>query len=226
MQRVLFLDNLKGIAFLLMLIHHIYYFYDATNDYTTDGANNIFVNLSGIISRSLFIILAGISVYLSYKKNKGNKKNSIESRINRSFEILLHGLAITLITYIYYPDYFVRFGVLHFIALGTFLVSFIVPYKKLTILLLFISLIIKCQPINNIIDVVTGGSVPYDMMDWFPLKDWMPLLLLGVIIGQQNDFSKVTILNNKNILTVLGKNSLKLYTIHVLILILIYKKKT
>ena len=68
MTRLLYLDNLRGIAFIFMIIHHMFYFYDVSNNYSTSYASNIFVNKSGFIARSLFIFLAGIS--LSFVGNK------------------------------------------------------------------------------------------------------------------------------------------------------------
>jgi uncharacterized membrane protein len=68
------------------------------------------------------------------------------------------------------------------------------------------------------------------MMDWFGLYPWLSLLLLGVIIGQNiNNFKPHIftnkILNNNNILTKIGQNSLELYTGHILLLITIFSLK-
>jgi uncharacterized membrane protein len=222
-KRIFFLDNLRGIAFILMVIHHIFYLYDVNNNYNTSFAKNPLVDTSGTIARTLFILLSGVSIYMSYKANK-TKRNDIKKRAKRSFEISMHALIISVVSFIYYPEYFIRFGVLHFLALGTFLVSFLAPYKKLSIIALLISLIVKFPSINNTIDTITGASFNYRMMDWFPLNKWLPLLICGLIVGQHEDFSKIKLLNNKSILTFLGKNSLDLYTIHFLILIIFYKQ--
>jgi uncharacterized membrane protein len=220
MSRLIIFDNLRGIAFLFMIIHHIFYFYDVTN--ATDYANNQFVSMSGKLARYLFILLAGIS--LSLTKND----SPIKKRIKRSIEIGIHALIITAITYIYYPDQFIRFGVLHFISIATLLCSFIVPYPKLTILIVILTLFYKPSKLNPFIDLITGASANYKMMDWFPLFPWISLMLTGIIIGQNMDMKlinniKISLLQNNNILTTLGQNALKLYTIHVILLIIIYK---
>jgi len=220
MSRIILLDNLRGLAFIFMIIHHIFYFYDVTNNYTTSYAKNIMVDISGTIARTLFVFLAGISLVLLSKN-----KNNISKRLKRSLEIAGHGLIITAVTYYFFPKYFIRFGVLHFIALATFLLSFIAPYPKLTFMLFILSLIITIPKINPFIDTITGASVNYNMMDWFPLNKWLPLMILGLMFAQNynlvelkfNDF-----LMKNNFLTLIGQNCLQLYTVHVVFLIVFY----
>jgi uncharacterized membrane protein len=222
MTRLLYLDNLRGIAFIFMIIHHIFYFYDVSNGYSTSYAKNIFVDQSGVIARSLFIFLAGIS--LSLIKKQEDLKISLKKRFKRSLEIAIHAAIISLITYIYYPDLFVRFGILHFMALATFILSFVAPHPKLTLLLLVFSIFYNPPKINPFIDTITGSSVNFNMMDWFPLKPWISLMLSGLVVGQNFDLSKFYFPNN-SLITRIGQNSLELYTAHVLLLIFGYSLK-
>jgi len=223
-DRLIYIDNLRGIAFIFMIIQHLVYFYDVSNNYKTSYAKHNLIDASGTIARTLFILLAGYSVYKTWQKHK---KNFIKKRFYRSIEIFGHALIISLITYIVYPSFFVRFGILHFLSLATFILSFLAPYNIATIIFFIISISITYPQINSTIDTITGASVNYNMMDWFPLNKWMPVILLGMIIGQNTDLSilnNIDILKNKNILTTLGKNSLNLYTLHIILLIIYYKK--
>lgn len=226
MKRYLAIDNLRGVAFIFMIIHHIFYFYDLSNGFSTSYAQNKFVDTSGTIARSLFIFLAGLSLSLiSYKKDT---IKIIKKRFDRSFIVGLHALIISIVSFIYYPDLFIRFGVLHFITLGTFLLSFLVPYPKLTIIILVLSILYKPSKINSIIDTVTGASVNFNMMDWFPLKPWLSLMLTGLVIGQNTNLSlldQIPYLSSNNLITKIGQNSLELYTGHVLFLIFFYSLK-
>jgi hypothetical protein len=146
-------------------------------------------------------------------------------RLKRSFEILMHGLVITLVTYVLYPNVFIRFGILHFLALGTLLILFLAPHKILSILVLIILSIISYPKINSYIDLITGANSTSYMMDWFPLNNWLPILLLGLIIGQNIPENKISlpILQFDNFITDIGKNSLNLYTIHLVVLLVFYK---
>ena len=214
-MRINTIDNLRGIAFILMVIQHIFYFYHVSMNYTTSYSSIDFIALSGLISRTLFILLAGYMI--------GYKETSIEKRAYRSGEILLHGLSITLLTYFLYPNYFIKFGILHFLAVGTLLISFVAPYKIVTILVLILFLFIKIPSIHPYIDLMTGTGLPSNSMDYFPLKTWLPVLLIGLIIGQNLDLNKLGVLDFNNTITDIGKNSLNLYTTHVIILLVFYK---
>ena len=214
-MRINTIDNLRGIAFILMVIQHIFYFYDVSMNYTTSYSSIDFIALSGLISRTLFILLAGYMI--------GYKETSIEKRAYRSGEILIHALLLTLLTYFLYPQYFIRFGILHFLAVGTLLISFVAPYKIVTILVLLIILFIKVPSLNPFIDLMTGFGTPTNSMDYFPLKTWLPVLLIGLILGQNIDLNKFGLLDFNNTITDIGKNSLNLYTTHVIILLVFYK---
>lgn len=223
-MRYLFIDNLRGIAFILMIIHHIFYFKDVSNNYSTSYANNIFVNSSGTIARTLFIFLVGLSLSIS-----DNSKKTLKKRIKRSSEIFLNALFITFITYMYYPQYFIRFGVLHFISLASILGSYFIDKKYLTFIFMFIFVLIKPLSINNqIVDTITGAKVNYNMMDYFPLFPWFGLVLFGLFVGKTTNLDKLektlNIINYK-ILTDIGQNSLNLYTAHFVLLIIIYNIK-
>ena len=143
-----------------MVIHHIFYFYDMSNDYQTKFSQNTIIDSSGIIARTMFIILAGYSVYMAYTKDP---KNHIEKRIKKSTEILLHGLCITFITYMLYPKYFVRFGILHFLSLGTLLISLIASDKILSMIFLVMSVFLTYPKINSFVDTISGSSLHYQM---------------------------------------------------------------
>lgn len=226
-NRLIYIDNLRGLAFLLMVFQHIFYFYDVSNNFETLYSSNFFVSLAGIISRTTFILLAGISVYMAYERNKNN---FINKRFYRSLEILGHACIISLVTYLLYPNLFVRFGILHFLALATLLISFLAPYKILSVVILIITIIIlftNYPDVNSFIDTITGAQIHFPMMDWFPLNHWLPVILIGLIFAQNINLDqfifKQQIFNNKNILTSIGKNSLNFYTIHIILLLVFYK---
>jgi uncharacterized membrane protein len=234
-MRYLFIDNLRGIAFIFMIIHHIFYFKDASNNYTTSYSDNIFIKLSGIIARTLFIFLVGLSLSTTKDNKNKDNKNNLKKKIKRSGEILIHALIISFITYIYYPNHFIRFGVLHFISLASLLGSFFVDKKILTIIFMIIFIILKPVSVNNsFIDTITGGKINYNMMDYFPFFKWFKLVLFGLFIGQNIDLLKIEyilkkinnkIFNKNNILTKIGQNCLHLYTFHIVLLIFIYNIK-
>ena len=219
MTRVEIIDNLRGVAFIFMIIQHIFYFYDVSTYYETEYSKNELIQMSGTIARTLFIFLAGCSIVLNYKKNK---ENFIKNKFKRNIEILLHASIISIITYILYPEFYIRFGILHFIGVASILCSFIVPYPESYLFFIILFLILQPPKINDFIDTITGASLKYNMMDWFPLFKWLPLFILGMYFMENTDIEKIQMSENK-FLSFLSKNSLNLYTGHVVLFLFLFK---
>lgn len=224
MMRINTIDNIRGIAFILMVIYHSFYFYDI-NKKSSLCSNNIIYTI-GYIARITFILLTGYSLVLAYKK-----EDYLRKRLTNSLTIGSHALIISIVTYLLYPDIFVRFGILHFISFATLLVSFIMYgmhsitsnkhiYPILTIIILIVSSVFTFPSINPFINTISGANIEYNMMDWFPLQTWLPILFIGVVLGQTVELS---FMENDNILTKIGKNSLNLYTLHYVLFSLVYK---
>ena len=230
MERNLTIDNLRGIAFLLMLIQHVFYFYDVSTNYATNYRSIEIVDNAGTISRNLFILLSGYSVYMTYKKDEKDKKDKdkndtkwLEKRMKRSTQIMEHALLVTITTYLLYPDKFIQFGILHFLSIGILLASLVAPDKIMTSVALLISLLATYPITGTFLDVITGSSGPgMMMMDWFPLNTWLPVLLSGVVLGQNVDV-KIPGFEFDNMITDIGKNSLNLYTGHIVLLLVVFK---
>lgn len=229
MERNLTIDNLRGIAFLLMVFQHVFYFYDVSTNYSTSYRNIEIVDNAGTISRNLFILLTGYSVYMTYKREQEQKKNNpekkdnfLEKRVKRSTQIMEHAVLITIVTYLLYPDKFIQFGILHFLAIGILLISLIAPDKVITIIALFISMYATYPVTGTFADVITGARANAVMMDWFPLNKWLPVLLSGLVIGQNIDL-KLPGFEFDNMITDIGKNSLNLYTGHLIFLLVVFK---
>ena len=60
------IDLLRFIAFIFMIIHHYYYFNSKFKILPNE------IEMIGLISRTLFILLSGISI--NYRKDKSKKK--------------------------------------------------------------------------------------------------------------------------------------------------------
>lgn len=239
------IDQLRGLAFILMIVHHIHYFYDVGNNYRTNTASSSIVDTSGTISRSLFILLVGVSLYHNYSKirkktsEKSCKQKFMYERLNKTMKILLHALIITGITCMLYPDYPIYFGVLHSIAVGSLVASIFVDKPTIGFIVAILMTLFSNQIKRNIsnMNLYSGihtilGTGEYNMaMDYFPLLKWVPLLLLGIFIGYIQDNPNAELLDElgsykisfNKILTYLGKNSLNIYTIHLVFLLYYYR---
>ena len=204
------IDSIRGVAFILMLIHHFYYF-NPKYSYVPKNVETI-----GLISRTLFVFLVGFNIKY-YEKKKIKYKNQIK--------ILIAALLVTFTTYIFLPfNKMIFFGILHFIFVSTFLMKHLSFNYLLILLILILSKVGKRYLNFNITDnyfklALAGSSFNKNPIDIFQLFEWIPLVCIGMITGGIfKEFDKEFLINNKITfpLEFIGKNSLILYLIHVI----------
>lgn len=224
-------DILRGLFFIPMFIFHLFSVFDLTKK--TNLTDIPFIHSLGLV-RNLYIILAGFSVYLSYKaySNKDSTKKSIKDfyymRFKRSLIIGLHALIITIVSHYLYPQYGIKFGILHFIALSTLLITPLVHLNNvfITLFALYISTIWNFPKINPFLDTISGASVHFSMADWFPIQKNMKLIILGLLLAQLfMKYIKVYQAKDNIVeqeLKWMGENSLELYTSHIIIIMIVY----
>ena len=231
MSRIDILDTIRGISFFPMCIFHIFFSYDLVNSFSTHISYNSIISFFGKI-RNIYILLAGISLALSANYKKSNDEYYF-SRFKRSLLILLHGSLITILTHVLFPNFAIKFGILHFMAIGTLLVSPIADNYLFIVIAFLLVIFLKIPSINPFIDTITGAKTYYNMADWFPLNKNLPLLLSGVFIGNiiHSNTSKKstnqgslerTNIKKDTVLEWMGKNSLDLYTIHMVIIMVFF----
>jgi len=218
-------DILRGSLFIPMFIYHLFSFYDLTNYFGSSYTSNPIIKCLGYV-RTIYIILAGYSVYLSYKSSK-NKEQFYTNRLKRSFGIVIPALVITFLSHYLYPSFGIKFGILHFIALGTLLISPIAHMNSslITFICLIITHFWKIPSINHIIDTITGAQVHYSAADWFPLNKNLKFILFGLFLAQiKHKYLKPYKTSNSiiNTFKFMGKHSLELYYSHFIVIMIIY----
>lgn len=242
-MRLHFLDTIRGIAFILMFIFHIFI---AFNLFIKDeyNLNTPVLKYIGLIARILFILLLGISLYLSYI-NSETKEKYKKKQLQRSIQLLTAGIYVTIITYLVIPDKYVVFGILHFMAIAILLLyNFVnnIPILLIIFILIeFINLYINntsTYTFNNDGSIITfikgilGISFYKNTVDSFPILKWINTVIIGIFIGHFINY--INILNNKNIkqkdkkietqtniINIIGKNTLLLYILHLPLLYII-----
>ena len=224
MTRIDIIDKIRGFSFIPMFIFHIFSTYDLVNLFSTHTSGHPVIEFLGLI-RNVYILLVGVSLALSTKKHE-DKKDYYFMRLKRSIHIFFHALIITIITHYLFGNIGIKFGVLHFIALGTLLLSPIADNIYLILLFFVLSLVITYPKINPFFDTITGAKIHYSTPDWFPLNSKLPLMIGGLIIGHllysKTDKIKKEEKDKLSILEWMGKHSLELYTGHIIGLIIIF----
>lgn len=225
-SRIYFLDELRGLALVGMIIYHTLY-----DLYEIFGLKFEFdsptLNAFQLAICSTFIMIAGISSRLSHNIFK------------HGFIVFGAGLLMTAGTYIFMPELTIWFGILHFLG------------ASMIIYALFKDSIDKAKPvISSIISLTVflclfglpSGSIlfgkadvprelyfskylavlglpgeGFSSADYFPLLPWFFLFLAGCFIGKYFKERKVPnfmLKKHSKFLSLIGSHTLIIYIIH------------
>ena len=114
------IDLIKGIAVILMVIFHYFYVAYLMEKPILDINSNM-IHLLAVVAHNIFIFMVGVNMIVSYKKHKQKNKSEDEyigKQFKRALVLFLIGMAMTAITYIIFPDKYIRFGIFHFISVA------------------------------------------------------------------------------------------------------------
>lgn len=212
--RILEIDFFRGLAVIGMVIFHFLFildFYDIRQTDLFEGGWDIF----GQFIRFTFLLLVGISITFS------------RSNLKRSFIVLGAALIITLATYLAWPDLYIRFGILHFIAASIFLLSPLrkYPYISLAIAMIaiFITYFLSNVPSTSLPLIILGFKpLNFSSLDYFPIFPWITLPAFGIFLGNTVYKNKRPLISNEIFdrkifapLYFLGRHGLVVYMLHV-----------
>ncbi|MDP6155888.1 MAG: heparan-alpha-glucosaminide N-acetyltransferase [Candidatus Thermoplasmatota archaeon] len=222
-------DFARGIAITMMIIFHLIYDLDyfLIKDFTLNEGFWYLFRRSIAIS---FLLLVGISLNLSHFREG---KKVFSKSLKRGLKIFGLGLCITLVTYIFLSDAYVRFGILHLIGLSIIIAYFFLDFYVLNLFIGVFVLSIGYLMGNIHINTpwffwlgLRGG--PYPDIDFFPLFPWIGIIFIGLFLGKLlygHNKRKFRMIRNcpkyLDPMCFLGKHSLFIYLIHQPILIII-----
>jgi uncharacterized membrane protein len=230
-------DSLRGLAVILMITYHFLFdltFFGVLYVDVYSGFLWIFARLTAFT----FIFLMGVSLTLSRSRAEQSGEfiqgGLFKKYLKRGLKIFSLGLLITVVTWIFIPEEFIIFGVLHFIGISIILAY---PFlkRKYTNFALGISIIIVGIYLGtysfNFSWLMWLGFVPSTLqtVDYFPILPWFGVVLLGLFFGRllyknyKRQFSIPDLSESYivRIFSFLGRNSLVIYLIHQPILIII-----
>ena len=102
--RIAIIDAMRGLAILLMVVYHLGYDLVAATILPYGLLNNPVVDGLQVFFSLLFIVISGVSC--SFSRNN----------LKRGLVIFAAGLAVTLGTWLFNPQMYVKFGILHFLG--------------------------------------------------------------------------------------------------------------
>ena len=230
-------DSLRGLAVLLMITYHFLFDLTFFGVFYVDVYSG-FLWVFARITASTFIFLMGVSLTLSNSRAEQSGEfihgGLFKKYLKRGLKIFLLGIFITIVTWIFIPEEFIIFGVLHFIGISIILAYPFIK-RKYTNLVLGISIIIVGIYLGtytfNFSWLMWLGFIPNTLqtVDYFPLFPWFGIVLLGLFFGSlfyknyQRQF-KIPDLSRTYVIrcfSFLGRNSLIIYLIHQPILIIV-----
>jgi uncharacterized membrane protein len=225
MSRIQKIDFIRGIATILMIIFHSFSLIDVKKN--TFYTQHPYFFITGYLSRIIFIFLLGFSFKLS---NTNNITNTNIKIINKILLMSFLSLLITLITYLQYPDKFVKFGILHFLTISLLLLLITtkinenIPLISGIIMFIIFLLVINKKSSSNVMLNIIGFSPTYDTMDIFPIFKWFWLVGLGYFFASKIKIQDTKIDNKlfKSI-SYIGQKSLIIYVLHFPIIFSIHK---
>ena len=190
-QRITELDLLRTLAIVLMLVYHTAYDLWAFFDYDIDLWGGTWQTVR-IVTASIFLIVSGAASHFS------------RNLLRRALIVLGCAMVITLITYVYDPDTFIYYGILHLIGMGMLI---LIPLRRLKEWLIPLGLALTLTP---------PLTPPQSSLDFYSPTPWIGLMLLGSGIGYflfvRNQFS---ILNSQfSILRLPAQHALLIYLLH------------
>ena len=216
------LDVSRGFAIFLMFIYHFsfdldYYGFIQQN-FTQD---EFWINFR-IIIVFFFLLIMGISLYLSCYRGLSKKRF-----LQRLYLLIIYSALVSLSSWVMYPKSMIFFGILHFITLSSVLGLLFVRLGKFN-LALGLLLILTSQTFNH-------SFFDQTYMQWFglmtklpitvdyvPVLPWFGVVLIGMYIGQvfaqqpTKSFLKNwrAVNSSSKILALAGRYSLHIYMLH------------
>lgn len=247
-KRIPEIDFFKGIAVLSMVIFHIFYMANMMNmaEFPIDsGMLHAFARTAQLI----FISCIGVNLVLSRQKYEGDVATFHKRKTKRAIYMAGVAVIITILTYLAFPDKFVKFGIVHFAATSVFLLQWIAGSEISIFVMVLAVLLIDtfkhhlipffAANVHPMISFILGIYNPrYNSMDHFSLIPNIAVIGVGMLLGYtlykkaRRRYKKMDdildpIFNMDNIivdvLKWIGKRSFLVYIIHFPLIYFIYR---
>ncbi len=202
-----YLDGLRGLAVLWMILFHTAYDLRLFGYVPWDFSYGFWYAFPRVIAFT-FLFCVGISLNFAH-----SNKINLKKLMRRSLKIGASAIAVSIGTYIAFPSQWIYFGTLHCIFFGSLLGALLVNHRKIAGALL-ISILILQYGLGYDIKWVSGLTHRFSM-DFIPIYPWFWAILAGLMLGPY--LSRFSFLRNftpPSILKFLGQHSLNIYLVH------------
>ena len=214
-NRILLIDECRGIAVLLMAIFHFCYDLSVFG-FLTFEMNGGFFTWFRFVIVTLFFTTVGAGLYIAH-----HKKIMWRAFWRRELKIAIGAVVITVTTVFLYPQSWVWFGVLHFILVASIIaLPFVFLPTVALILGLSIFILFNITTWFNLhflwLQFNEVLNLPIGTQDLTRLIPWLGMIFIGIFLGKVNFWNVGSVTSGyirKPILW-LSKHSLLFYLIH------------
>ena len=218
LERFWEVDFARGIGIVMMIASN---FVTDLQYFKNYGAYPNFWHAFAVVTATIFIFLVGVSLTVSYSRS-----NAFSKFLKRGAYIFGLGMILTLVTFFFIPQDYIRFGILHMIGLS---IIFAYPFMRLKnnyLILLagFVSILAgtlaeKAVAGSNVLLWLGLTTTNFSSVDYFPLFPWFGVVLVGLVAGRllySNGMRRFKLpeLKCSKLVCWLGKHSLAIYFIH------------
>lgn len=234
-DRVWEIDMLRGVAIFMMVVYHLLWDLQGLAGYDIEVYTG-FWHYWQIATASLFLFLVGVSLTLSYHQSLQRRpgESPFPKVLLRAIEVFSWGMVITLVTYLFDPVWYVRFGILHLIGVSMVVGYFFLRFRWLNLFLGIVIIVLGwVVPLVGLdIEALTWlglDATPGTVFDHSPMIPWFGRVLIGIFVGNTlyaNGVRQFRLPDVSNwfpirILRLMGQNSLLIYLIHQPIMIVL-----
>jgi len=216
--RIPAIDNLRGLAIIAMVAYHFCFDLRHFGFITADMYRDPFWLHARTAILSSFLLLAGISLVLAQREDRG--RDRFWRHVAR---VAAAALLVSAASYIVFPQRYIWFGVLHAIAISLVLVRPLVARPALALALGLALLVAGNSWTSPWFDNRTWGWAGFMTAkpateDYVPLVPWTGMILLGMAIAhplQRTGFRALApFARLPDWLGAMGRHSLAIYLIH------------
>ena len=212
------IDVLRAVAIVLMVLFHLVYDLKEFAGVSIDYQSPLWFFI-GKASALLFIFISGLSSGFS------------RSPVRRGLKVLFYGMGITVVTYLFMKDEYVRFGILHFLGVTMILSPLLVRLSSWTLWGLAGSSAVLGFWFKEQV-LKTSLLLPFGLMydgfgsiDYYPLFPYLAVTLLGILAYRHFYAQRTELLFpfrlNSELTKWLSRNSLGIYLFHQPLLLLV-----
>ena len=223
-KRLYEIDILRGIAIVMMAVFHFMWSLNYLGVVQADllhGFWEVFQTMTG----SLFILLVGIGLSLSYSRTMRKDPGKYPLKyLYRGLTVFGYGMIITLVSWLWMPQAYVFFGILHFMGTAIILATPFIDFVWLNLFIGIIALLagLWAQNISTTIPwlALLGFSYPVNTLDFYTILPWISLVFFGMFLGNmlykgaKRAFMLRVKDNTLGSLQFLGRHSLMMYFVH------------